>query len=634
VIRVGSVLAGYRLDGLVGQGATAVVYAATHLGEARRVALKVLAPHLRDTAAVRSRFREAALLQRSLEHENVLDVEDVVEDQGELIVVLPLVGGGTLSDPIADGALSGRRALMVLRQVAAALDFAHAADVPHGDVKPRNVLLDGDGAYLSDFGLAAAVSRAAPAAAASPGTIGYSAPERLRGEAPTASADIYSLACMLFECVTGAVPYAHETAAAVVGGHLYSAPPPPSDVRPDLPHELDDVLAAGLAKDPAERPRTARELVEAAAPALEHLPPAVRPARTDGRAARPLDDTLDEPLTGLPPPPTIEVEEPRGLSWPFRVAAALALVVAAIVGAWLGQRSPEAGSEERFAGDGLLAFEAPDGWTAVRPPRLSGLTLERPAALAPANAPRRVTFVAGATQAGPPTFLPHSLLDGLARPPRRSLVRLESGVAYRYARPVPTGFGGALTVFVLPAGGSSAVAACTAPRAEEPLLRECESLVRTLEIRRGTAWDPTPNHAFAAAHNTAMEVLRVARNSGLELLAKATARRGQARAATEIAVAYRTTVASIRRTSPTPIARAANARLVAALDRAGVGYTRLAGSARRGDARAYAAASRLILAAEADMRGAHHDLGGLGYAADGVEGRARRPDDDHAQASP
>jgi eukaryotic-like serine/threonine-protein kinase len=115
VIRVGSVLAGYRLDAVVGQGASAIVYAATHLVEARRVALKVLAPHLRESAAVRERFREAALLQRSLEHENVLVVEDVVEDQGELAVVLPLVGGGTLAGLIANGTLGGGRALAILR---------------------------------------------------------------------------------------------------------------------------------------------------------------------------------------------------------------------------------------------------------------------------------------------------------------------------------------------------------------------------------------------------------------------------------------------------------------------------------------------------------------------------------------
>ena len=615
MIRVGGVIGGYRIDSVVGSGATATVYAATHLGEARRVALKVLAARLRDNAAVRERFRQAALLQRSLAHANVLDVEDVVESGGELFIVMPLVGGGTLAEPIAEGTLDGHRAHALLRQVADALDFAHGAGVVHGDVKPRNVLLDGaDAAYLSDFGLATAVSRVAPAAAASPGTINYSAPERLRGESPTQGADVYSLACVLYECVTGAAPFADGRTAAVVGGHLYNTPPRPSDVRPAIPAELDDILAAGLAKDPGTRPASARELVDAAAAALDHLPAlaAQRPRGEDAVvAARPSDDTVDEPLVGLPSPPEFELEESAGRSWRFYVLAAVALVAAAAVGAWLGQRSPDAEAEERFAGGGRLSFEKPDGWVRARPPRVPGLELERPAAFVLADEPGRVTFVAGSARTGPPFFLPRPLLDGLAREPRRELVRLDGGVAYRYARPVPDGFGGALTIFVLPGPGPSALAACAAPRAEEPLMRACEGLARTLRARRGGVYDPTPSGPFAAAHNAAMRVLRVARSSGLELLRKAASRRGQARAASEIAVAYRTTVASIRRTQPAPIAAAATERLVSALDRAGVGYTRLAGSARRGDAAAYAAARALILEAEADVRAAQDDLAGL-----------------------
>jgi hypothetical protein len=327
-------------------------------------------------------------------------------------------------------------------------------------------------------------------------------------------------------------------------------------------------------------------------------------------AGRPSDDTLDEPLHGLPPPPDLELEESAGRSWPFYVLAALALVAAAAVGAWLGQRSPAAEAEQRFAGGGRLSFELPDGWIRARPPRVPGLELERPAAFVPADAPGRVTFVAGSARTSPPYFLPRSLLDGLAEEPRRELARLDGGVAYRYARPVPAGYGGALTIFALPGPGPAGLAACAAPRADESLMRECEGLARTLRARRGVVYDPTPSGSFAAAHNAAMRVLRVARGSGLELLRKAASRRGQARAASEIAVAYRTTVASIRRTRPTPIASAATQRLVAALDRAGVGYTRLAGSARRGDAAAYARARALILEAEADVRAAQDDLAG------------------------
>jgi len=617
MIPLGTVLAGYRIDSVVGQGATATVYAATDLGETRRVALKVLSAQIRDNAAVRARFRDAALLHRSLRHPNVLEVDDIVESDGDLFIVMPLVGGGTLAEVIAAGTLTPGRVVTILRQVADALDFAHGANVVHGDVKPRNVLLDeGDSAYVADFGLAAAVSWAAPAAAASPGTIDYSAPERLRGESPTRSADVYSLACVLFECLTGAVPYAHGSAAAVVGGHLYNAPPRLRDVSPGVPAELDDVLAAGLAKDPAARPTSARELVDAAAAALDRMPSRVLHApqrHQEAVAVRPLDDTLDEPLVGLPPPPEFEVEEPAVVSRGFFLLAALALVAAAVGGAWLGQRSSTTPAEQRFAGGGRLAFGVPDGWTTARPPDVPGLLLDRPAALAPAGQRRRVTFVAGSARAGPPTFLPRPLLERLARPPRRGLVELDGGVAYRYARPVPAGFGGALTVFVLPGPGPSALAACTAPRADEPLMRECEALARTLRVRRGGVYDPTPSTPFAAAYNAAVSVLRVARNSGLKLLRKAESRRAQARAAIQIAVAYRTTAASIRRTTPTPIARAATERLVTALDRAGVGYTRLSGSARRGDARAYAAARRFILDAEVDLRAARADLVGLGY---------------------
>jgi hypothetical protein len=242
-----------------------------------------------------------------------------------------------------------------------------------------------------------------------------------------------------------------------------------------------------------------------------------------------------------------------------------------------------------------------------------GLALEQPALLAPRSQRTRVAFVAGAAKTGPPDFLPQPLLDRLAGRPRRSLVRLDGGVAFRYPQPSPPSVGGALTVFVLPGPSTSAVAACVAPREHEPLLQQCEGGVRSLRVRRGTVYDPTQSRSFAAAVNGALRVLRVARLSGLELLGKAETRRGQARAAAELAVAYRTTVASTHRIHPPPIAADATERLVEALDRAGIGYTRLAGSARRGDARAYRAAGQLVRAAEADVRAARGELDRLGY---------------------
>ena len=233
MITVGSTVSGYRADRLVGKGATATVFAATRLSDTRPVALKLLFPALQANPTVRARFHDAALLQRSLEHPNVAEVYEVGESDGESFLTMRLANDGTLAALLDEG-LAARRALELLGQVADALDFAHLNGVSHGDVKPRNILIDDGVALLADFGLAVALRQATPAAAAAPGTLHYSAPERLRGDPPSSSADVYGLACVLFECLTGVVPYPHDTSAAAVGAHLFNAPPRASDIRFDF----------------------------------------------------------------------------------------------------------------------------------------------------------------------------------------------------------------------------------------------------------------------------------------------------------------------------------------------------------------------------------------------------------------
>jgi hypothetical protein len=612
LITVGSTISGYRADRLVGKGATATVFAATRLSDTRSVALKLLVPALQANPTVRARFHDAALVQRSLEHPNVAEVYEVGESDGESFLAMRLANDGTLAALLDEG-LDARRALELLGQVADALDFAHLNGVSHGDVKPRNILIDDGVALLADFGLAVALRQATPAAAAAPGTLHYSAPERLRGDPPTSSADVYGLACVLFECLTGVVPYPQDTSAAAVGAHLFNAPPRASSIRFGLPAAFDDVLARGLAKDARDRPESARELISAAESVLARSGPVLGPpARPESAPAAmgSLEDTLAEPLASLPDPPAIDADPPNTISRPLLAGAVVTTVLAVVLGGWLGQRRPDDGRE---IARGPLTVVAPSTWRDVATTVLPGVAIKDPLALVPRARPRAVTFVMGTVQGAPPTFLPRSLLRRMQNPPQSELVQLAHGVAYRYARVTPVGYERVMTLYVLPGPRGSALAACSASPTMTPSLVDCGRVAQTLEARRLTVYDPRPDPRFASAVNGAFRVLRVGRKSWLGTLRKAKTARGQARAAIEIAVSYRTTAASIRRTRPPGVAAAATRHLAAALDAAGVGYTRLARAARHRDPTRYEKARTHIRTSESSVADALRELRDVGY---------------------
>ena len=247
---IGSTLGGYRIDALIARGGMGVVYRATHLALDRSVALKVIAAHLAADDGFRGRFLRESRLAARLDHPNVVPVFDAREEDGELIVAMRLVEGGDLKKAIArEGPLPPDRAIELLGQVADALDAAHAAGIVHRDVKPHNILVEGDRAYLSDFGLAKAAGDSGLLSGTSVvGTVEYMSPEQWRGDRVGAAADIYSLGCVLYEALTGIVPYTRRV----------------SDVEPEIPQGLDAVIERAVAKDPADRYATAGELVDAA----------------------------------------------------------------------------------------------------------------------------------------------------------------------------------------------------------------------------------------------------------------------------------------------------------------------------------------------------------------------------------
>jgi DNA-binding beta-propeller fold protein YncE len=307
---IGSTLAGYRLDALIARGGMGVVYRAIHLALDRPVALKVIARHLSSDDRFRDRFLRESRLAASLEHPNVVPVYDAREEDGELIVAMKLVGGGDLKRRIAAAPLAPEEAIDLLGQIAEALDAAHAAGIVHRDVKPHNILLEGDHAYLSDFGLAKALGDSGAQTGASiVGTVEYMSPEQWRGRHVGPAADVYSLGCVLYESLTGIVPFARQA----------------GDAEPEMPAGLDAVIERSVSSDPADRYPSAGALIEAARGRQGATPTTTR-VLSDGPGA---------PTRALPPD-GVEAGPRRGrlrrLSWGWLVTpAVLAALVATLL---------------------------------------------------------------------------------------------------------------------------------------------------------------------------------------------------------------------------------------------------------------------------------------------------------------
>jgi serine/threonine-protein kinase len=271
--RIGSVIAGYRVEALLGRGGMGVVYLAQDLSLERRVALKLLAPELSSEEGFRERFLHESRLAASIDHPNVIPIYEAGEFEGTLFIAMRYVEGSDLKHHLEQLPLEPARALGLLSQVADALDVAHEHGLVHRDVKPSNVLIATQGGrehvYLADSGLSRRLAVAGSVERSHfSGSADYVAPEQVRREPVDGRADLYALGCVLYECLTGRPPLQRDTIPATLFAHLEDEPPPPTRVNPDLPADIDSVVARALAKEPDQRQSSCGQLVEESREAL------------------------------------------------------------------------------------------------------------------------------------------------------------------------------------------------------------------------------------------------------------------------------------------------------------------------------------------------------------------------------
>src|SRR5262245_26056319 len=258
------------------------VFLVRDVGLGRPVALKVLAASVAEDERFRERLLRESRLAASLDHPNVIPIYEAGEEDGRLFIAMRYVPGGDLKAMLRrEGALEPARAVALFEQIADALDAAHRHGLVHRDVKPSNVLLDRDGerehCYLADFGLTQSASDRGPADGQLMGTVDYLSPEQIRGDEVDGRADQYGLACLMFKCLTGTVPYEQRSDLAALFAHLEEPVPRASERATDLPEEIDPVLAKGMAQSPDDRFESCAELVTAAREALGLAPAASRP---------------------------------------------------------------------------------------------------------------------------------------------------------------------------------------------------------------------------------------------------------------------------------------------------------------------------------------------------------------------
>jgi serine/threonine-protein kinase len=334
-------VAGYTVIERLGRGGMGVVYRAEQLALGREVALKVIAPELAEDPGFRARFERESRMAASIDHPNVVTVYEAGESEGVLFIAMQMVRGEDLRTLIRRGSgLPSARAVSLVAQVAGGLDAAHRVGLVHRDVKPANVLVSAEGsserAYLSDFGLTKHVTSHGGLTRTGQwvGTVDYVAPELVEGRPADARSDVYSLGCVLYEALTGQVPFPRDSDMAKLYAHVQADPPSLSQSGAGMSRALDYVVRRALSKDPALRPQSAGDLAREAQAAAEGVAgPRPQGSVAAGAAAPTNPRPPPAPRAGSPgPPPRGATPAPRRTSIATPVAIMLAATIVTLGG--------------------------------------------------------------------------------------------------------------------------------------------------------------------------------------------------------------------------------------------------------------------------------------------------------------
>ena len=666
--------AGYRLLAEIERRPElGVTYRAHDQRRDAAVELTVIATALARDARYRDRLERRHRLHAALRHPALVAQIETGERGDRLIVVTDAMPGAPLRTVLGTGPLSPDRALSMFAPIAELLDRLQAAGLPAGDLSPWTVAVDPAGrASLTRVGLAGVSLLASARLEVSAVALTYSAPELLRGLSAGPRTDVYGLATLLFEAITGRPAFAHVTAPSGTGLPLRAAlarravpPPSVSARRPGVGPQFDAVLKAALSESPATRPDSAGELVERLARALEQAGgpqwPTEREARRQPTARTPRDggpaggaalasQRLDRPPATAEEGRVRNARHGTGDATPARRAGAPAAgrrarrrrgrireslqdtratapaaAVAMLAGVMLAvgerpARPAEPAPHALHLSAGVLRIAYPSTWQPERNPAgAAALSLGEPAALVPlpgVEAQPDSRLLAGLVTETGPALLHPELERRLGDDLKRETVRLGTHEAYRYRDVALGGQGIHSTVYAVPTSAGVVTLACFSPRFVDTLDGQCEAMATTLSLTGARSLPLGPNAEYGRLVSRIVAEADTARRQGRIRLRLAKRAPGQGRRAADLASVFRRAAERLASSGPEPGAAVIHRELVASLREVRNAYESLARAAASGNRGGYDAARRVVSAREAGLARNLERMRRLGYQVD------------------